>query len=275
MGVLPNPVELDHTVFSEPLAVHNDHYLVRSRFQRHDTVLRIARPDNPLPDSPPRIVFVLPTAPGVYHGSGDGLDSFLRADLHNRFNLVAVSPYYSDWPWYADHPFDPRQQQVKYFIDDIVPFVDGLFPNHQRLLLGFSKSGTGSFQFLLRSPELFDAIAIFDSPLMKMSPDQWEMPDLFGSQKNFDAYAIPTLLRERGHLLGPDARIALYGYGNFGKNPPDWTIDHISAAHELMDELGIPHIYSNDTYREHRWDSGWMESAVEALDQMSRALGNR
>jgi hypothetical protein len=36
-----------------------------------------------------------------------------------------------------------------------------------------------------------------------------------------------------------------------------------------MDELGIPHHYENDTFREHRWDSGWLPDAVAALDRMS------
>jgi len=37
-----------------------------------------------------------------------------------------------------------------------------------------------------------------------------------------------------------------------------------------MEQLGIPHLYDNSTYRAHRWDSGWLGQAFAALDEMSR-----
>ena len=196
----------------------------------------------------------------------------MQLDLHNTYGMIAVAPSFSDWPWYADHPENPGIRQETYFVEDVVPFVDSLYPeaSQTRLLLGFSKSGNGAFQLLLRHPDLFHAAAVWDTPLMKASPDQFEMPDIYGAQENFDKYRIPTLLEKNAGWLRESTRLALFGYGFFGgPNPPEWTTDHVDQTHELMERLGIPHIYDNTTYREHRWDSGWMEEVVAALDEMS------
>src|SRR5690606_17240186 len=97
----------------------------------------------------------------------------------------------------------------------------------------------------------------------------WEMPFFWPSPDHFQAFALPHLFRTRGGELGKAPRIALHGYGNFGKNAPAWSRDHLTEAHELLEELGIPHIYDNERYRPHRWDSGWLPEAVAALARMT------
>lgn len=37
-----------------------------------------------------------------------------------------------------------------------------------------------------------------------------------------------------------------------------------------MEALGIPRLYDDGPVRPHRWDSGWVEGALAALDAMSR-----
>jgi pimeloyl-ACP methyl ester carboxylesterase len=234
-----------------------------------ETTIRILEPDHRAVDERPRILFLLPASPELSHRSGDGLDQVLANDLHNIHNLIAVAPTYSDWPWMTDLPDRPMFQQVLYFLEDVVGFIDRLYPDPERLLLGYSKGGSAAIQLLLRYPELFRAAAAFDSPIMKEKPDQWEMPYFWSNAEHFSDFAIPHLLRTRGASLGSEPRLALFGYGNFGKNAPDWTSDHLTAGHELMDQLGVPHLYQNDTYFAHRWDSGWLPSAVAALVQMS------
>jgi len=260
---------IDETEISPPLATPYVQYLIRSPHQRYETAVKILRPEGLPADQIKRVIYILPAAPQITHRWGDGLDTFLQLGLHNQYGVAAVTPYFADWPWMADHPTDPRIQQVRYLLEDVLPLVDGLFPDAARLLLGLSKSGTAAFQLLLRHPDLFEAIAVFDSPIMKMSPDQWEMPDFWVSDQHYRPYAIPLLLRERASELRQRARIGLFGYGVFGKNPPDWTIDHLTAGHKLMNDLGIPHIYNNSTWYAHHWASGWMEMAVAALDEMT------
>lgn len=255
--------------YSAPLRLSYLQYVVTSNRQMVETTIRVLEPDDPASIAAPRILFMLPATPELSHRSGDGLDQLLLHDLHNRHGLIGVAPTFADWPWMTDLPDRPMFQQVLYFIEDVVGFVDTLYPGAQRLLVGYSKGGSAALQLLLRYPELFKAAAAFDSPVMKEQPDQWEMPYFWPNPHHFRDFALPHLLRTRGRDLGDEARIALYGYGNFGKNAPEWTFDHLTAAHELMDELGIPHVYENDTQRAHRWDSGWLPGAVAALDRMS------
>jgi hypothetical protein len=256
--------------YSAPLHLKYTQYVVHSDRQMCDTTIRILEPDDLASVQNPRILYVVPSGPELTHRSGNGLDEVLKHDLHNRYGLIAVNPTFADWPWMTELPDRQTFQQVLYFMEDIVGFVDQLYPGAPRLLLGQSKAGSASLQLLLRYPHIFRAAAAFDAPIMKEQPDQWEMPYYWPDPEHFRDFAIPHLLRTKGADLGEDPRIALFGYGNFGKNPPYWSYDHLSAGHELMNELGIPHMYENDTYREHRWDSGWLPGAVAALDTMSR-----
>ncbi len=249
--------------------VHYREYALPSSNQAYASSVRILVPDTPQGTARyqknPRVVYVLPVNPDVSLHWGDGLSAFLAAGLHNRYGVTAVAPSFSAWPWYADHPMDPKLRQETFLVSEVVPFVDRLFPEavRRRLLVGFSKSGNGAFTLLLRHPDLFHAAASWDAPLMKESPDQFGMAEIYGTQKNFDAYAIPGLLkRNAARLRENPPRLAVLGYGSFN--------EHTQNAHELLDALGIPHLYDNGTRREHRWDSGWLEPALRALDEMSR-----
>lgn len=255
--------------YSSALCLNYLQYTVTSDRQMFETVIRVLEPDNLDEIEHPRILYLLPSTPELSHRSGDGLDEVLAHDLHNRYGFVAVAPTYSDWPWMTDLPDNKMFQQVLYFLEDVVGFIDTKYPQSSRLLIGYSKGGSAALQLLLRYPELFRAAAAFDSPIMKEQPDQWEMPYFWPNPEHFQDFAIPHLLKVRGRDLGDEPRIALFGYGNFGRNAPDWTYDHLSAGHALLNDLGIPHIYDNHAHREHRWDSGWLPEAVGALARMS------
>jgi hypothetical protein len=254
-GKIAGPFELRQTV-----------YVISSHHQAHDLPVRVLLPKQLEKVKSPAVLYVLPVEPEIQFKFGDGLTTVEHEDLHNKFGLVAVAPSFSDWPWYANHPTDPKIQQEAYFLEDVVPLIDRLYPkaSKKRLLVGFSKSGNGAYQLLLRHPELFTAASIWDAPLMFDSPQKFEMPRIYGDQKNFDEYCIPQLLRKQANLLsGKPPRLALFGYSLFGPQ--------IEGAHALMESLRIPHIYDDSSPREHRWDSGWLEPAVAALVTMSRS----
>jgi pimeloyl-ACP methyl ester carboxylesterase len=252
-----------------PVRMSYQQYVVDSTRQRFETVIRVLVPDDVERIERPRVVYALPSSPELSHRSGDVIETVLAEDLHNRHGMVVVAPTYAEWPWMTDLPDNPMFEQVLYFLEDVVPLFDRQYPGSRRLLVGYSKGGCASLQLLLRYPETFGACALFDSPIMKELPDQWEMPYYWGRPERYRDFAIPGLLRERGRELGDAPRIAVLGYANFGTDAPDWTFDHLAAGHELMDQLGIPHVYDNGTYRAHRWDSGWLAQAFAALDGMS------
>ncbi len=258
------------------LVIRHQVYIVHTNNEAYDTNVRILTPDTSLGkmryQNNPRVVYVLPVNPDVTTEWNDGLYTILQGDLHNEYGFVAVAPSFTNWPWYANNPTDPTIQQETYFITEVVPLIDSLFPEAigKRLLLGFSKSGNGSYQLILRHPDLFMAASIWDAPVMKTAPDEFEMPQIYVTQDNFNQYCIPTLLPQQASLFQSKARLGLFGYAVFSGPNTDRGVDHIGLCHALLNSLNIPHYYDDSTQRIHRWDSGWMPLAVEALDLMSR-----
>jgi len=258
------------------LEIRHQVYIIHTLNEAYDTNVRILLPDTKEGQARylnnPRVVYVLPVNPDVTTQWNDGLYTVSQADLHNQYGFVAVAPSFTNWPWFADNPTDPKIQQETYFVKEVVPLVDSLFPetSKKRLLLGFSKSGNGSYQLILRYPDMFMAASIWDAPVMKTAPDEFEMPQIYVTQDNFNQYCIPLLLPEKASLLQGRPRLGLFGYAVFSGPSTDRGVDHIVGCHTMLNSLNIPHYYDDSNQRIHRWDSGWMPEAVEALDLMSR-----
>jgi S-formylglutathione hydrolase FrmB len=234
---------------------------VTSACQAAPTRLRVLLPDQLAPGRRYPTVYVLPVEAGSETRFGDGLLEVQRHDLHNRFQAVFAAPTFAHLPWYANHPTDARIHQETYFVHEIVPAVERLYPvaaeTRDRLLLGFSKSGWGAYSLLLRHPDLFGRAAAWDAPLAKDRPDQYGMEGIFASQENFEKYRITTLLERNANLLRQEHRLILTGYGNFRQ--------HHDQVHDRMTRLGIRHEYRDGPPRAHDWHSGWVEETVSLL----------
>jgi hypothetical protein len=244
-------------------------YTLKSRCQSGSPSLRILLPDK-FPQSDTRIaaescrfLFVLPVESGDGREFGDGLSAVKNLNLHNIHKMVVIAPTFGQIPWYGDHPTDADARQESHMVKAVAPAVDRLFPSSspRRLLLGFSKSGWGAVSLLIRHPDLFDAAAAWDAPLMVESPTRYGMEQVFATQKNFDGYFLPKQLREKAAVLQGSKRLALLGYGNFR--------DQMRMAHDLLLQLGVPHDYADGPRRRHHWNSGWVPEAVESLVKMT------
>ena len=234
-------------------------YPIRSRYQATTNVLRVLEP-RPLP--PPhqrKLLFVLPVEAGEGKQWGDPLTQIRELDLHNKHGLIVVMPTFSALPWYADHPTDPALRQERYMARAVVPAIEKLYEPEQpqRLLVGFSKSGFGALSLLLRYPDMFTAAAAWDAPLMKESPDNYGMGPIFGTQENFDRYRLDRQVREKSRIFSRQSRIALLGYDHFRED--------MQRAHNLLEQLGIPHEWRDGPHREHHWESGWLQEAIETV----------
>lgn len=236
-------------------------HTVRSACQSGETKIRVLLPERAEPGRRYPVVYVLPVESGDGRQYGVGLDVVREHDLHNKCAAVFVAPTFSDLPWYADHPTDPRICQETYFLKVVVPAVEKRYPviaeRDGRWLLGFSKSGWGAWSLLLRHPDLFGRAAAWDAPLAEAAPTKYGMGPIFGTQANFEQYRIETLLRREAARLGEKPRLVLLGYGNFREQ-------HV-RVHEEMLRWGIPHVYRDGPARKHHWDSGWVGEAVELL----------
>jgi hypothetical protein len=249
-----------------PLTMHGARLRVTigSKYQPGTLTVDVLTPNVIHSGSHLKVVYVLPVEPLDQHSYGDSLNVIQGLGLQNEYHVIFVAPTFAQMPWYADHPSDPLRRQESYFLHAVIPLVESRFPVLKepsgRLLLGFSKSGWGAFSLLLRHPDVFGAAAAWDAPLDNLTPDApdgWQMIDIFGTQENFNHYCIFRLLREHGQFVGKNHRFVLLGYGLFK--------DDVRATHALMAQLGIPHIYSNDYWHKHAWDTGWLPQAVSLL----------
>lgn len=236
-------------------------HTIRSAFQKNETQVRVLVPSSVNAKEPANVLFVLPVEPNAETQYGDPLEEILKAKLHEKQRLICVFPTFDRMPWYADHPTDLQLRQESYFLKVVVPFVEQKYPvrpgAESRWLLGFSKGGWGAFSLLLRHPDQFDRAAAWDVPYLLPRTDRYGMPEIFGSQENFERYRIPQLLVKPDESLKQRSRLALSGYNLFR--------EHQVGLHELMISVKVPHDYEEGSKRAHRWDSGWLPDAMSKL----------
>ena len=237
------------------------HHTVRSEYQAGPTLVRVLLPDKVERNERLPVVYVLPVEAGTEHRYGDGLTEIKKHALHERHRAVFVAPSFTHLPWYADHPTDPSIRQESYLLSVVLPLIEANYPirndSSGRHLLGFSKSGWGAFCLLLRHPQVFGKAVAWDAPLMLDLPGKFGSGEIFGTADNFKDYRVSQLLEKRADTLGTDPRLILTGYGSFRE-------DHLKT-HELMQRLGIQHVYRDGPHRSHDWQSGWVDEAVSYL----------
>lgn len=251
------------------------HYPVTSAYQGSaQNELRVLLPKS-LGSGQRRFLFVLPVEAGTQSVYGDPVATLQASGQMDALQLILVVPAFTLTPWYADHPTDPTIRQESYLVEDLVPALDALFPETsanpgppRRLLLGFSKSGLGALSLILRHQALFDAAAMWDAPLNQTTLSSLPgMVAVFGTQSNYDSYAIPKVLPLHAADFNGAARLWLGGYSSQAA----WRND-MTAAHASMTTLGMAHAWVDGPQRAHRWDSGWLGEAVTFLHQAAPAL---
>ncbi len=258
----PLPLALLLLVGSASVSAAEQAHALESPWQDGPTLVRVFTPDAAPADQRLRTLYVLPVEAGTETRWGDPAAEIRRERLAERHGLLVVAPTFSALPWYADHPTNPKLRQESYFLETVVPLVEREYPTvagpDGRLLVGFSKSGWGAWSLLLRRPDLFGKAAAWDAPLMQTAADRYGMGPIFGSQQNFERYRISTLVRKRAASLRSRPRLVLTGYFRTFR-------DHHIKMHNLLNGLGIPHVYRDGPMREHHWESGWLAETVALL----------
>lgn len=241
---------------------------VASEFQAAPTNVRVLLPDRIDTKKPHRVLYVLPVVATDRRKHGDGLLEIKKSGLHNTHSLICVAPEFTAQPWFADHDSNMAMRDESHLLKVVLPLIERTYPvrddTEGRLLLGFSKSGWGAFTLLLRNPEIFHRAAGWDTGIrVDMGPIEQAEQDKriarnFGSRKNFEEYRLSNLLKTKGSRLGSDPR--LFYYNTEGNRAVGGA-----KLHQLMVELNFPHRYRFEPKRKHRWDSGWIPTAVDFL----------
>ncbi len=243
-------------------------------------VLRVLAPTNPAPGVPHNFLYVLPVEPELGSTYGDGIDTLRSLDAQDKYNLTIIEPAFATDPWYADNPNDPNLHYETFLTQDLVPWVtQNLTPSaatqpfspvtaQQNWLIGFSKSGIGGADLLLKHPDLFALAASWDFPADMSSYDQFgsSSANEYGTDANFQANYRLTSSFVDAHKAPflTSNRIWIGGYSAFQSDMADYDA--------LLTSEGIAHTTETPTLMAHRWDSGWVPIALSAMSQDGAAL---
>ena len=231
-------------------------------------VLRVLRPTNPAAGVAHNFLFVLPVEPGEGTNYGDGMATLEAANAQNQYNLTIVEPSFAIDPWYANNPNDPNLQYETFMTTELEPWVKANLSTsgtEQNWLIGFSKSGLGAQDLLLKHPDLFTLAASWDFPADMSSYDEFgsSSTNAYGTDANFQAnYRLTSAFLDahKAAFTGAD-RIWIGGYSAFQGDMTDYD--------SLLTVEGIEHSTETPTPMSHRWDSGWVPLALAALEQES------
>ncbi len=238
-------------------------------------VLRVLAPTNPAPGVAHNFLYALPVEAGLGSVYGDGLETLRALNAQNQYNLTIVEPSFAIEPWYADNPNDPNLRYETFMTNDLVPWVEQSLAstgNEQNWLIGFSKSGIGAADLILKHPGLFTLAASWDFPADMAAYDDFgaSSANSYGTDASFQAnYRLtPAFVAAHKAPFQTDNRIWIGGYSNSAPFQDD-----MSDYDALLTSVGIVHTTGTPQPMSHRWDSGWVPIALAALSQDAGALG--
>src|ERR1700722_43125 len=230
--------------------------------------VRVLSPAHPAAGVAHNFLIVLPVEAGLGTSFGDGLLTLQALDAQDKYNLTIIEPTFGTDPWYANNPDDQKLRYETFMTKELVPWIKrnlATTGHEQVWLIGFSKSGLGAQDLILKHPEVFTLAASWDSPFDASSYDEYGHDSAadYGTDANFQAnYRLTDAFVEahRTPFLTSN-RIWIGGYGVFRADDADYDA--------LLSTEGIVHSTETPQYMAHRWDSGWVSIALAALYQDS------
>ena len=243
--------------------------------------LRVLAPTNPTPGVAHNFLYVLPVEPELGSVYGDGIGTLRTLNAQNQYNLTIIEPSFPSDPWYADNPNDPHLHFETFMTNDLVPWVTqnlvpsaasqpfSPLPGHeQNWLIGFSKSGIGGQDLLLKHPDIFAVAGSWDFPADASTYDQFGFSSAnnYGTEANFQANYRLTRSFVDAHKAPflSQNRIWIGGYDVFRTDMADYDA--------LLTSEGVAHTTETPTLMAHKWNTGWVPIALSAMSQDGAAL---
>jgi S-formylglutathione hydrolase FrmB len=190
-------------------------------------------------------------------------------DAQDTYNITIIEPSFAIDPWYANNPTNATVQYETFMTTELQPWVKANLStsgSEQHWLMGFSKSGIGGEDLILKHPDLFSLVASWDFPADMSSYNQYGASPSYGTQANFQAnYQLSSSFVDahKSPFL-TNNRIWIGGYSVFQTDLSDYNT--------LLASEGIVHTMGPSQMVAHRWDSGWVPAALAALYQDSVKL---
>ena len=185
----------------------------------------------------------------------------LALDAQDQYNLTIIEPTFSIDPWYANNPNDANLQYETFMTKELEPWVKANLSTtgtEQNWLIGFSKSGIGAQDLILKHPDLFQLAASWDFPADMSAYDEYgsSSANNYGTDANFQAnYRLTTaFLDAHKSPFLTNNRIWIGGYYAFQTDVSDY--DALLTSEGILHTLGPPQPIAHD------WDSGWVPAGV-------------
>jgi hypothetical protein len=233
--------------------------------------LRVVQPTHPTAGIAHNFLYALPVEPLLDSTFGDPISTLQALDAANQYNLTIIVPSFGTQPWYADNPLDASENYETFMTAELQPWVKAHLSTtgqEQHWLIGFSKSGIGAEDLILKHPDVFTLVASWDFPADMSSYDQFgaNSADNYGNDANFQTNYRLTPSFVDGHKTPflTNNRIWIGGYNVFQQDISDYDA--------LLTSEGIAHTTGTPSLMAHRWDSGWIPGALAALYQDSLNL---
>jgi hypothetical protein len=231
-------------------------------------VLRVLRPTQPTAGVAHNFLYALPVEAGVGSSFGDAISTLMAVDAQDQYNVTIIEPSFNIEPWYADNPNDPGLQYETFMTTELQPWVAANLATsgiEQHWLIGFSKSGIGGQDLILKHPDLFTLAASWDFPADMSRFDQFggSSSANYGTDANFQSnYRLTqSFLDANKTPFLANNRIWIGGFNAFQQDVIDYDA--------LLTSEGIVHTMNTPQNIPHRWDGGWVPNALAALYQDS------
>jgi Tryptophan-rich Synechocystis species C-terminal domain/Putative esterase len=229
----------------------------------HSFAVRVLTPTRPSTDYPHSFLFDLPVEPGLAQSRyRSGLDELAKLGVENEYNTTIIEPIFPLYPWYADNPNDETIDYETFVASVLAPWANGNLStsrSEKALLIGFSKSGYGALDLLLKHPDTFAAAAAFDFPGNMTTNDDYGASANYGTQVNFqDNYQLTGAFIDK--LKAPfatQARILISEGPVFESQVADFDA--------LLTARGVAHTLLAQRNYAHSWSGGWLPDAVAGL----------
>jgi Ca2+-binding RTX toxin-like protein len=225
----------------------------------------VLEPDHPSTSYDHTFLYALPVEAGLAQSTwGSGLDELQKLDVPNQYNATIIEPIFPIYPWYADSSTDATIN-FETFMSTLLPaWVDSNFDPSgadKDLLIGFSKSGYGALDLLLKHPDVFADAAAWDFPA-DMVYNDYGSAENYGTEANFqdnyqlsgafiDAWKAPFTTEDRIWISGSDV-----------------FQSQVSDFDTLLTSHGVLHTVAPSTHDDHNWSSGWLSDAVAGLYEL-------
>ena len=182
---------------------------------------------------------------GAY-GNGQSWNEFMGKKLQkiaDEKRVIIVAPSSEPFGWYLDSPLVAQNQIESYFVKELIPHIDMLYPTtKKRAIAGLSMGGHGAMLLGFKYPQVFSSVASASGVLdIRLHPEQWKMKDLLGNldtnKQNWDKNSVAAHIAKKQVKKAPQQILIVTGTEDF------LVLEDNRLANQLLEQHGFKYEY--------------------------------